>query len=66
MRTITVGQALRYNVERILRDAGIPIVAQGYSNSSTTSWSFKVRSKKTKKALQNLVWNSGISWCSVK
>lgn len=66
MATILVGQASRDHVRRVLKEAKVPITREGYSDSSTTTWAFVVRTRKTPRQLQNIVWDSGVQWCDVK
>jgi hypothetical protein len=53
---VEVCQALRGEARKALAAAGVRIEAEGYTDSSTTMWGFRVRSGRTQGALQDVVW----------
>jgi hypothetical protein len=66
VKTVMVGQGCRDIVKRALQEAKVTITREGYTDSSTTTWGFRVRTAKTARKLQDLVWAAGIGWCDVR
>ncbi len=66
MATIYVGQGARHLARTALQTAKVPITREGYSDSSTTTWAFVVRTRKTASQLQRIVrQGAGIDWVMV-
>jgi hypothetical protein len=66
VKTIIVGQAWRNDVRAALAEGGVTVVRSGYADSSTTTWRFDVRTRKSASALQELVWAIGCPSVTVR
>ena len=64
---ITMPQGWQYGfAEDLLAKAGLKAKPMGYTDSSTTTYTWMVRTKKTAREVQGLVWDKlGASWCQV-
>lgn len=62
MKIVTVSQGSRYSAKKALREAKVVITREGYTDSSTTTWGFIVRTTKSCSKLQDILWASGESW----
>jgi hypothetical protein len=63
MATIMVGERARSRVRAMLQDYKITIMREGYTDSSSTTWGFVVRTRKSPEVIQELVWSQVTSWC---
>ena len=65
---ITLPQGWQRSFEEdFLRKTGLKAKPMGYTDSSTTLYTWMVRTKKTKLEVQNLVWDKlGAGWVDVQ
>jgi len=64
---ITLGQGWQHNfAQDFERVSGLKAKHMGYTDSSTTTYTFMVRTKKTALQIQELCWDKmGMGWCKV-
>jgi hypothetical protein len=65
---ITLGQGWQRTFrEDFFKATGLKAKPMGYTNSSTTLYTWMVRTKKTKREVQDLVWDKlGAGWVDVQ
>lgn len=64
---ITLGQGWQYGFpEQFEKISGLKVKRLGYTDSSTTTYTFMVRTKKTIRDVENFCWQDlGIGWVHV-
>lgn len=63
--TVYVSQGVREVARAVLKSARVTITREGYSDATTTTWAFIVRTRRQAHDVQQLLWRSGLGWVMV-